>query len=120
VVAVVAAVASVETPVVEAKFTVSLAVQPAQPTVRQAVRMTLRTEIVLPRKQEMSLVAIGPWRKQSGQGVLYARLVRTGPRAFTARLRFPYAGRWRIELVTRPGSASLPPFSRAVTVLRDN
>ena len=107
--AVLAAVAALVTPAAEAKFKVSLAFEPAQPITRHPVRATLRTEIVLREGQEMRLVAVGPWRRLSGQAVVYARLVRIGPRAFTARLRFPYAGLWRLEVVTAPGSDSLPP-----------
>ena len=109
VLAVVAAVAALVTPAAEAKFEVSLVFAPAQPVVREPVRATLRTEIVLRKGQEMRLVAVGPWRRQSGQAVVYARLVRIGPRAFTARLRFPNAGLWRLEVVTSPGADSLPP-----------
>jgi hypothetical protein len=52
----------------------------------------------------VSLIAVGPWREQSGQGVLDVRFVRTGPRAFMTRLRFPYAGRWRLQVVSASGA----------------
>jgi hypothetical protein len=70
---------------------------------RQAVTVTLRTDVVLP-KQRVMLVAVGPWRERSGQGVLYVRLVRIGPRAVEARLRFPYAGRWALQAFSASGA----------------
>ena len=114
--AVAVAAAALASPAAEAKFKVSLAVEPAQPIARQPVRVTMRTDIVLPKRQTMSLIAIGPWRQQSGQGVLDVRLVRIGARAFRASLRFPYAGRWRVQVVSAPDSAPLPPVARQVRV----
>jgi hypothetical protein len=64
--AVVAAVAALVTPAAEAKFKVSIALEPAQPIARQPVRMTIRTEIVLPKRESVSLIAVGPWKEQSG------------------------------------------------------
>jgi hypothetical protein len=117
VLAVASAVAALVAPPAEAKFKVWLTFKPAQPIVRQPVRMTMRTEIVLPKGQSMTVIAVGPWRQQSGQAVRYARLVRIGPRSFRATLRFPYAGRWRLQVISEPGSASLPPTFREVRVL---
>ena len=102
--AVVAVVAALLTPAAEAKFKVSLALEPAQPSARQPVRMTMRTAIALPNRERVILVAVGPWREQSGQGVLNVRLVRVGPRAFKTRLRFPYAGRWRLQVFSGSGA----------------
>lgn len=119
-IAVLAAFAAViaATPAADAKFKVSLAFRPAQPLAGHVVRATLRTEIVLPKWQEMRFVAVGRWRRQSGQAVLYARLVRIGPRVFRASLRFPHAGHWRVQVVVEPGSASLPPGEWQVRVVR--
>jgi hypothetical protein len=100
----VAAVAALVTPAAEAKFKVSLALERAQPIARQPVRITMRTSIVLPKRESVSLIAVGPWREQSGQGVLDVRLVRVGPRAFQTRVRFPYAGRWRLQVVSGSGA----------------
>jgi hypothetical protein len=102
--AVVAAVAALVTPTAEAKFKVSLALEPAQPIARQPVRITMRTAIALPHRESVSLIAVGPWREQSGQGVLDVRLMRIGPRAFQTRVRFPYAGRWRLQIVSGSGA----------------
>jgi hypothetical protein len=78
----------------------------------------MRTEVVLPRKQSMRLIAVGPWTEEFGQTVLDVRFVRLGPRAFRARLRFPQAGRWRLTVLNSgaPGSVALPPADRQVTV----
>jgi hypothetical protein len=103
--AVVAAVAALVTPAAEAKFEASVTLEPAQPIVRQPVRITMRTDIVLPKRESVSLIAVGPWRDQSGQGVLDVRLVRIGPRVFKTRLRFPYAGRWRLQVVSGSGAS---------------
>ena len=111
-----AAVAALVTPAAEAKFRVSVSFEPPQPLARQPVRVTMRTEVVLPKRQSMSVIAVGPWRQQSGQGVFTVRLVRIAPRAFKASLRFPYAGRWRLQVVSAPGSAPLPPVLREVRV----
>jgi hypothetical protein len=102
--AVLAAAAAFLTPAAEAKFRASLALHPAQPVARHPVRLTMRTDIVLPRNETVTLVAVGPWRKRDGQGVRYVRLVRNGPRAFEARLRFPYAGRWRVQVMSASGA----------------
>ena len=99
--AVVAAVVALVTPAAEAKFKVFLALERAQPIARQPVRITLRTAIALPHREGVSLIAVGPWREQFGQCVLDVRLMRIGPRAFQTRVRFPYAGRWRLQVVPR-------------------
>jgi hypothetical protein len=100
----------------EAKFPVALTVDPAQPVARRNATVTLRTGVVLPRRQPMRLIAVGPWRPAAGQAVLDVRLVRRGPRSFTAALRFPHTGRWTLDVITEPGAAPLPPVGRTVTV----
>lgn len=65
----------------------------------------MRIDIVLPKKHDVYLIAVGPWRQQSGQGVLDVRLARLGPRAFKTSLRFPYAGRWRVQVVSGSGAS---------------
>ena len=102
--AVVAAVAALVTPAAEAKFKASLALERAQPIALQPVRITMRTAIALPHGESVSLIAVGPWREQSGQSVLDVRLKRIGPRAFETRLRFPYAGRWRLQAFSASGA----------------
>jgi hypothetical protein len=102
--AVVAAVAALVAPAAEAKFKASLALERDRPIARQPVRITMRISIVLPNRESVSLIAVGPWRDQSGQGVLDVRLMRIGPRAFQTRLRFPYAGRWRLQVFSGSGA----------------
>jgi hypothetical protein len=98
-----AAVAACATPA-EAKFRASLVLEPVQPLVRQTVRVTVRTEIILPRAEQVRLFAVGRWREPSGQGVLDVPLVRVRPRAFAASLRFPYSGRWSLQVMSSSGA----------------
>ena len=116
--AAVVAAALVLTPVAEAKFSISLTVDPYSPVAGNQVRVTMRTGIVLPKKHGMRLNAVGLWRKELGQGFFDARLIRIGPRAFRAVVRFPYAGRWRLIVPNwgAPGSAYPPPVDRPVKV----
>jgi hypothetical protein len=102
--AVVAAVAALVTPVAEAKFRASLALKPVRPITRQPVRIIMRIDMVVPKSERLSLIAVGPWRQQSGQGVLNVRLVRTSPRAFKTSVQFPYAGRWRVQVISESGA----------------
>ena len=102
--AVVAALAAVWVPTVEAKDNASLALDRARPIARQAVRVTIRTQTARPESEHATLVAVGPWRQQSGQSVRYARLTRIGALVFEARLRFAYAGRWRLEVMSESGA----------------
>lgn len=113
-----AAAALVLTPAVEAKFDISLTVGPARPIAGDPVRVTMLTGVVLPKRHGMRLNAVGPWRDEFGQGFFEARLVRIGPRAFTAKIRFPYAGRWRLIVPNwgAPGSAFPAPVDRPVRV----
>jgi hypothetical protein len=116
--AAVVAAALVLTPAAEAKFSISLTVEPYSPMAGDPVRVTMRTGIVLPKKHGMRLNAVGPWRTELGQGFFEARLIRIGSRAFRATVRFPYAGRWRLIVPNwgAPGSAYPPPVDRPVRV----
>jgi hypothetical protein len=116
--AIVAAVALVAAPSAGAKFSISLAVEPARPIAKQPVRVTMRTGIELPEKHGMRLFAVGPWREKHGVATFDVRLVRTGPAAFKATIRFPHAGRWRLIVPNwgAPGSAYPPPIDRPVRV----
>lgn len=102
-----------------AKFSISLAHQPTRPVAGQPVRMVIRTSIVLPRKHGLRLTAVGPWRDAFGQTFFDVRLVRAGPHAFKATIRFPYAGRWRLIVPNwgGTGSAAPAPLDRYVRVL---
>jgi hypothetical protein len=117
-IAVATAVALLLMPSAEAKFSISLTVEPVRPMVGQSARVTMRTGVVLPRKHGMRLNAVGPWHEQFGQAFVDVKLVRIGPRAFRANLRFPYAGRWRLIVPNwgAPGSAYPPPVDRPVRV----
>jgi hypothetical protein len=116
--AVLAAAALVVTSGVEAKFDISLTVEPSRPIAGDPTRVIMRTEVVLPRKHGMRLNAVGPWRDELGQAFFEPRLVRIGPRAFRAKIRFPYAGRWRLIVPNwgAPGSAYPAPVDRVVRV----
>jgi hypothetical protein len=116
--AVVAAAALVLTPAVEAKFDISLTLEPSRPTAGQPVRVTMRTSVPLPEKHGMRLNAVGPWRDDFGQGFFEVRLVRVGPQALRAKIRFPYAGRWRLIVPNwgAPGSAWPAPVDKPVRV----
>jgi hypothetical protein len=115
---VVAAAALVLAPTAEAKFSISLTVEPSRPIAGDPVRLTMRTGIVLPKQHGMRLNAVGPWREELGQSFLDVRLIRIGPRAFKAKVRFPHAGRWRLIVPNwgAPGSAHPPPVDRPVMV----
>jgi hypothetical protein len=102
----------------EAKFDISLTVEPSRPIAGDPTRVTMRTGVVLPTKHGMRLNAVGPWRDELGQAFVELRLVRIGPRAFRAKIRFPYAGRWRLIVPNwgAPGSAYPAPVDRVVRV----
>lgn len=103
---------------VEAKFSISLGHQPTRPVAGQPLRMVIRTSIVLPRKHGLRLAAVGPWRDAFGQTFFDVQLVRAGPHTFTATIRFPYAGRWRLIVPNwgGTGSAAPAPLDRYVRV----
>ena len=102
----------------EAKFSITLALQPKRPIAGQPVRVVMRTGASLPKKHGLKLTAIGPWRTSFGQTFFDVRLVRLGPRQFTATVRFPYSGRWRLIVPNwgAPGSAYPPPVDLPVRV----
>jgi hypothetical protein len=103
----------------EAKYKIWLTVEPSRPIAGHPARVLVRTEVALPRRHGLRLHVIGPWREKNGQGFIEGRLVRIGSRTFQVRLRFPYAGRWRLIVPNwgpAPGSAFPPPVDRAVSV----
>ena len=93
------------TPAADGKFKLSLALAPKPPIAGQTARVTIQTDVVLPRRQRLSLIAVGPWRAATGQAIVDVRLRRVGPRAFRASVRFSYAGRWHVQLV----DSAVPP-----------
>jgi hypothetical protein len=106
------------TPAAEAKFDISLTVEPSRPIAGEPVRVMMWTGVVRPKKHGMRLNAVGPWRDEFGQGFFDVRLVRIGPQAFRAKIRFPYAGRWRLIVPNwgAPGSAWPAPVDKPVRV----
>ena len=108
------AIAAFLAPSAGAKFKVSVSVEPGRPVAKRPAQVMLRTGVVLPQGQRLRLVAVGPWRDESGQTVIDARLMRTGPKAFRSTVRFAYAGRWIITVV--PESGAFPPVGRKVKV----
>jgi hypothetical protein len=103
-VAVVSALTALLIPAAEAKVGASLAFAPAPPVARSVVRATMRTDTVLSMTEGMTLTAVGPWRNEAGQAVRIVRLLRSGPRSYTASVRFPYAGRWRVQVMSDSGA----------------
>jgi hypothetical protein len=100
-------------PSAEAKFRLSITMEPARPTARSGARVVMRTDIALPRKHGIRLFAVGPWRKNLGQAFFEIRLVRIAPRTLTGRVRFPYPGRWHLDV---PPSGASPPVDLWVKV----
>jgi hypothetical protein len=100
------------------KFRVSLTVQPAHVWVKQPARVIVRTSIVLPASHVLPLNVVGPWHPRHGNAFFEPRLRRTGPKTFTASVRFPYGGRWRLIVPNwiATGSASPPPGSHELRV----
>jgi hypothetical protein len=113
-----AAAALVSVPSAEAKFSISLMVEPGQPWVKQPARVIARTGIMLPKDHGLQLHVVGPGRTRSDTAVLYFRLRRIGPRAFGATVRFPRGGRWRLIVPNwnAEGSTYPPPAERTVRV----
>jgi hypothetical protein len=96
--------AALVVPSAEAKFRLSVTMEPARPTARSGARVLLRTDIDLPRKHGIRLFAVGPWRKNLGQAFFEIRLMRIAPRTLTGRVRFPHPGRWHLN-VPPPGAS---------------
>ena len=93
-------------PSAEAKFRLSVTVEPARPTARSEARVVVRTDIDVPRTPRIRLFAVGPWRSTTGQAFFEIRLTRISPRTLTGRVRFPYPGRWHLDV---PPSGASPP-----------
>ena len=91
-------------PSAEAKFGLSITIEPARPTARSGARVFVRTDVDLWREHGIRLYAVGPWRTNFGQAFFEIRLVRIAPRTLTGRVRFPYAGRWHLN-VPPPGAS---------------
>jgi hypothetical protein len=108
----------VSAPSAEAKFSISLAVEPEPVWAKQPVRVIVRTDIVLPRKHVLPLNVVGPWHPRYGNAFFAPRLRRVGPKTFAATVRFPRGGRWRLIVPNwgPNGSASPPPADRTVRV----
>jgi hypothetical protein len=100
-------------PSADAKFRLSITLEPARPTARSAAHVVVRTDIDLPKAHGIRLMAVGPWRDDLGQAVFEIRLVRTATRTLTGRVRFPYPGRWILNV---PPSGASPPAARWVRV----
>jgi hypothetical protein len=106
-------------PAAEAKkFRISLTVEPAHVWAKRPARVIVRTSIVLPAAHELPFNVVGPWHPRHGNAFFEPRLRRTGPKTFTARVRFPYGGRWRLIVPNwiPTGSASPPPVDHALRV----
>jgi hypothetical protein len=110
---VVAAVAVLLIPLAEAKFRISVTIEPARPIAVSPARVIMRTEIALAREHGIRMHAVGPWRRGSGQAFFEVRLVRIGPRTLRGSVRFPYPGRWHLNV---PASGASPPVDRWVRV----
>jgi hypothetical protein len=108
----------VAAPAAEAKFSISLTVEPAQPWVKQPARVIVRTAITLPKNHGLQLHVVGPGPARYDTAVFYFRLRRIGPRAFGATVRFPRGGRWRLIVPNWnvQGSTSPPPAERTLRV----
>lgn len=106
------------TPAAEAKFRMSLTVEPTPVWAKQPVRVVVRTDIVLPREHVLPLNVVGQWHPRYGNAFFEPRLRRIGPKAFAATVRFPRGGRWRLIVPNwgPNGSASPPPIDQAVKV----
>ena len=102
----------------EAKFRISLTVEPAQLWAKRPARVIVRTGIVLPKDHGLQLHVVGPGRAGYDTAIFYFRLRRVGPKAFRATVRFPRGGRWRLIVPNwiAEGSAFPPPVDRTVRV----
>ena len=113
VVLVVAAIAALFVRSADAKFRMTMTIEPTRPVAVSPSRLIVRTEIALAREHGIRLYAVGPWRRTPGQATFEVRLVRTGPRMVAGTIRFPYAGRWHLSV---PASAASPPVDLWVRV----
>jgi hypothetical protein len=105
-------------PTAEAKFRMSLSVEPTPVWAKRPVRVIVRTDVVLPRAHVLPLNVVGQWHPRYGNAFFEPRLRRIGPKAFAATVRFPRGGRWRLIVPNwgPNGSASPPPVDHALNV----
>jgi hypothetical protein len=99
------AAALISAPSAAGKFSISLAVEPTPLWAKQPARVTIRTGTALPPKHGMRLFAVGPWRDKYGVASFEIRLIRTGPAALKATVRFPHGGRWQLIVPNVAGRA---------------
>jgi hypothetical protein len=92
--AVVAGLVLVAAPAAEAKFKISLTVEPAQVWAKRPARVLMRTGIALPKDHGLRLHVVGPGPARYDTAVFYLRPSRIGSRTFKATVRFPRGGRW--------------------------
>jgi hypothetical protein len=91
----------------------SLRLEPAQPIAGTATVVTIRTDQAVPRRHGIRLSAVGPWRSSVGQALVEIRLRRVSTTVLRGAVRFPYAGRWHLDI---PASPASPPLDRWVRV----
>src|SRR5687767_15291313 len=60
----------------EAKFRMSVALNPAQPVAGSTASVIMRTDVRLPKNHGIHLFAVGPYRTGLGQAFLEIKLVR--------------------------------------------
>jgi hypothetical protein len=109
----VTAVAVLLIPSAEAKLRMSVTIDPARPVAGSPARVIMRTDVPLAKEHRIRLHAVGPWRKNIGQAFFEVRLVRIGPRTLRGSVRFPYPGRWHLNV---PAARASPPLDRWVGV----
>jgi hypothetical protein len=109
----IAVLAIVASPAADAKFRLTVSVEPARPVVGAIARLSVRTDVALARRHGIRLQAVGPWQDDAGQTLLEVRLRRIDRDTLVGTVRFPYAGRWRLDI---PPSSASPPFQRSLTV----
>jgi hypothetical protein len=97
----------------DGKFRMTLKLEPARPVAGDPARVTIRTDEALPMKHGIRLHAVGPWRTRYGQALVEIRLRRLSPTTLQGAVRFPYAGRWHLDI---PASLASPPLDRWVRV----
>lgn len=91
-------------PSAQAKFRLSMTTEPERPIARNITRIVMRTDINLTQEHGIRLFVVGPWRKNLGQANFEVRLVRVAQRGLRGYIRFPYAGRWHLNVP--PSAAS--------------
>ena len=105
-------------PAAAKKFRITITVEPAHIWAKQPTRILVHTSRVLARNHDLRLDVVGPYYADTGNPYLEPRLRRTGPKTYTATVRFPRAGNWRLIVPNwiASGSASPPPADRTVRV----